>query len=181
MICVSFLKHFFIFFLNFFDFFGLGARRRDFFFHDLFWVKERGGAALFVAHVLFFGPWTSLRGTPHAQDHPVRDPALCCVSLLCCGVVWCVGAVCVQNFLGCVQNLGVPDSPPPDPLRRTAQNFALFFHFPPLFSLFFSLWGSSRGILVVFEASVPIVHVRAHGLSCATPVVFAKCQEQFYN
>ena len=37
-------------------------------------------------------------------------------------------------------------------LRRTAQNFALFLPSPaPIFALFPSLWGSSRGILVVFE------------------------------
>ena len=34
---------------------------------------------------------------------------------------------------------------------------------------------------MVFEASVQTVHVWAHGLSCETPVTFAKCQEQFYN
>ena len=34
---------------------------------------------------------------------------------------------------------------------------------------------------MVLEASVPTVHVWAHGLSCETPVAFAKCQEQFYN
>ena len=34
-----------------------------------------------------------------------------------------------------------------------ARNFALFFPFPTTkFGLFFPLWGSSRGILVVFEA-----------------------------
>ena len=44
-----------------------------------------------------------------------------------------------------------------------AQNFALFFHFPAgKFALFFPLWVSSRGILVVFEASGRSnVHVRA--------------------
>ena len=31
-----------------------------------------------------------------------------------------------------------------------AQNFALFLPFPATISLFLSLWGSSRGILVVF-------------------------------
>ena len=34
-----------------------------------------------------------------------------------------------------------------------------FFPFPPPFSLFFSLWGSSRGIFVVFEAGCSNVHV----------------------
>ncbi len=40
----------------------------------------------------------------------------------------------------------------PEPRRVGAQNFALFFPFPATkFVLFFPLWGSSRGILVVFE------------------------------
>ena len=49
-------------------------------------------------------------------------------------------------------------------------NFRAFFPLLPSFSFFFSLWGSSRGILVVFEAQVPSnVHVWALGLSCETP------------
>ena len=51
--------------------------------------------------------------------------------------LYSVGAVCVQDFRGCVQNLGaLPDSPlrtslsrlslRRTPLRRTAENFALF-------------------------------------------------------
>ena len=49
---------------------------------------------------------------------------LCCVvSLLCCVVLCCgVGGVCVQNFRGCVQNLGAP----PTLLRRTPSS-----DFPP--------------------------------------------------
>ena len=40
---------------------------------------------------------------------------------------------------------------------------ALFFHLPPQnFVLFFPLWGSSRGILVVFEVPGPS-NVRAFG------------------
>ena len=56
-----------------------------------------------------------------------------------------------------------------------AQNFALFFPSPaPIFALFFffflSLWGSSRGLLVVFEARGPSnVQTWALGLSCETP------------
>ena len=54
--------------------------------------------------------------------------------------------------------------------RRTAQNFALFALSRPHFRSFsLSLWGSSRGILVVFEAPGPSnVPVWAHGLSCET-------------
>ena len=55
--------------------------------------------------------------------------------------------------------------------RRGAQNFALFLPSPAhIFALVLSLWGSSRGILVVFEAPGPLnVHVWALGLSCETP------------
>ena len=67
----------------------------------------------FVAHVLFFGPWTSLRGTSLAQDHPVR---------ICCCVVWCVVVVvlCCGVSVECVFKIFVgaskiwallPDSP----------------------------------------------------------------------
>ena len=52
-----------------------------------------------------------------------------------------------------------------------ALNFALFFHSPAAkFVLFFPLWGSFRGILVVFEApGRSNVHVWVLGLSCETP------------
>ena len=117
-----------------------------------------------------------VRDPSPSQDHLVRDPPLCCV------VVWCVGAVCVQKFRGCAQNLGAPPtpiSPPPDPLLRP--KFRSFFSLSRHCFHSFSLSGrSSRGILV-FEASVPTVPVWAHGLSCETPVASAKCQEQFYN
>ena len=58
-----------------------------------------------------FGQWGLLFGNL-GMDLPARDPlaqpvVLCGVSLLLwCGVVWCVGAVCVQNFRGCLQDLG---------------------------------------------------------------------------
>ena len=88
---------------------------------------------------------------------------VCVVVLLCCCVLFCVVAVCccvVVCFVvvlllcvcgGCVQ-VSPPDPPPPDPppsagppLRRTAQNFALFFSlsrhsfysFLPLLLVFF--------------------------------------------
>ena len=69
----------------------------------------------------------------------------------------------------------LPDRPPPD-----RPKFRFFFPSPAsIFILSSSLGGSFRGILVVFEASVPTVHVWAHSLSCETPAAFAKCQEQF--
>ena len=46
----------------------------------------------------------------------------------------------------------------------------------------FTLSGSSRGMLVVFEATRHSnVHLWALGLSCETPAAFAKCQEQLCN
>ena len=45
---------------------------------------------------------------------------------------------------------------PGPPFPWTTQNFALFFPSPaPIFALFVSLWGSYRGILVVFEGRDP--------------------------
>ena len=57
------------------------------------------------------------------------------------------------------------------PERVGAQNFSFFFPCPAAkFILFFLLWGSCRGILVVFEApGRSNVHVWALGLSCASP------------
>ena len=102
---------------------------------------------------------------------------LCVVVLLCCGSC---GVCCCGCWFG-------PPSAGP-PLRRTAQNFALFFLLPLPF-YFFSLWGSrvfislcacllvsfflslgaSRGILVVFEAP-QMCTFEVLGLSCETPV-----------
>ena len=94
-----------------------------------------------------------------------------CGCVVC--VVWCVGVVCRcgQDFRG-----GLAKTPPKfhekttkkrrknensggkfwatqpsgplrgTPLRRTAQNFALFFSLLPSFLFFLSLWGSSRGV-----------------------------------
>ena len=125
-----------------------------------------------------------------AMDLPARDPPY--PRPPCAGVVvvvvWCVGAVCVQDFRGCVQDLGAPpDSPSagpsPDSPSAGPPKVSPFFPSPaPIFALFVSLWGSSRVFLVVFEAPGPSnVHVWALGLSCETPAAFAKCQEQFYN
>ena len=101
---------------------------------------------------------TTQRGTPCRR--PVRDPPLCCVSLLCCVVLCCVvvwcGVVCrcgVFKFFVCVQNLGAPDSPPPTPHPPPDRpppdrpKFRAFFSFShPIFILFLSLQVSSRGI-----------------------------------
>ncbi len=58
------------------------------------------------------------------------------------------------------------DESVPNPLQT--QNFALFFPSPA--TIFFPLWGSSRGILVVVEAlERSNVHVWALWLSCETP------------
>ena len=70
-----------------------------------------------------------------------------------------------------------PGVPPPEgwgreggPKGGRGQNFALFFpSLAPIFALFLSLWGSSRGILVVFEAPGPsTVHVCALGFQTCT-------------
>ena len=68
---------------------------------------------------------------------------------------WVLGVGC---WCGCwFWTLRVP--PAPDPLRWTTPDrptFRAFFSSPAtMFALFVSLWVSSRGILVVFEASEP--------------------------
>ena len=90
----------------------------------------------FVAHVLFFGPWTSLRRTSLAQTHPVRG--------VCSKFSW------VRPKFG-----RSPDSPPPD--RPKIRSF--LFLLPPLFSFFLPL---SRNYGGDFEAPGPSdVHVWA--------------------
>ena len=109
-----------------------------------------------------------------ARDLPCPRPPCAgfVVDVLCC-----VGAVCVQDFRGCVQDLGaLPDSPsagqPPPTLPqpdsagppKIRSLFSLSRH---NFHSFFLSWGSFRGILVVFEGAGPSnVHVWALGLSC---------------
>ena len=66
-----------------------------------------------------------------------------------------------------------PDNPPPDnrtTLRRTAQNFALFFSLlPPQFSFFFlSLGVLSWNFVGVLEGRNPEMCIWALGLSCET-------------
>ena len=52
-----------------------------------------------------------------------------------------------------------------------AQHFTLFFPLPLPFSLFFSLWGSSRGVLVVFlkRRDPQMCTFGVLGLSCEAP------------
>ena len=79
------------------------------------------------------------------------------VSVLCCSflLVCCVFVCC--SVLLCVCVLGVFKASLPDPLRRTAQNFALFFsssrHSFILFSL--SCWSFSLNFGGVFEDRDP--------------------------
>ena len=115
----------------------------------------------FVAHVLFYVPWTSLRWTSLCPRPPCAGSrcvvwcvfvVLCCVSLLCC----------VQNFRGCVQDMGAPpdslsaDSPLPSLQSPTAQNFAFLFSSPLHFALFLSLGVFSWNVGGVFE-SMPTI------------------------
>ena len=69
-----------------------------------------------------------------------------CVVWRCVCCVRCVGGGCVQDFRGCVQDVGAPRlTPSPDPslppLSRTAQNFALFSLSRHNVLSFFSLLG----------------------------------------
>ena len=97
----------------------------------------------FVSHVLFFGPWTTLRWTPLTQD--------------LCGIPRCgVGVSLLCRVVVCVHPTPLRWTPAPAPprrtsLRRTAQNFAHFFPSPATIFVLSSLsWGSLRGISVVF-------------------------------
>ena len=67
--------------------------------------------------------------------------------------------VCCCVCLGCADrpSAGQPSTGPPSAGPPKISLF--FFPLPPSFSFFFSLWGSSRGILVVF--------LKAGTLQCA--------------
>ena len=72
----------------------------------------------------------------------VKTRLVLCVVLYCCvcevcGVVCRCGVVFKISWVRLTFGL----SPPPDPLRRTAQNFALFVPRPPQFSFFLPLLG----------------------------------------
>ena len=105
---------------------------------------------------------------------------MCCVLCACvcppglplrvlCGCVLCCVRVCCV-FCACV-SAKPPSAGPPRPrtlLPRTAQNFALFPPPAPIFA-FFSLWGSSRGIWVVFFKA---------GTSKCARLEFSGCQRE---
>ena len=84
--------------------------------------------------------------------------------VMCCCVlcVWC----------WCWLDPSLRRTPLRTTLRRTAQNFALFFSSPATISLFLSLWVSSRGILVVFS--------KAGTLKCAR-LEFSGCRRKNEN
>ena len=97
----------------------------------------------FAAHVLFSGPWTSLRGTPLAQDHPV-----CCV-VLCCGV----SVRCVFKFFVVRPRFGrFPSAGPPPPDRPKFRFFSLSRHY---FHSFFLLGVFSWNFGGVIEGRDP--------------------------
>ena len=142
---------------------------------------------------LVFWAMDLLARDPLAQDHPVRDPPLCCVVCRCCCVVVCRCGVC-SIFVGASKIWTLPRLPlrrnplPRLPLRRTpllrtAQNFAFFSLSRPHFrSLSLSLGVFSWNSGGVIEGRDPqMCTFGVLGLSCETPAAFAKCQEQFYN
>ena len=90
----------------------------------------------FVAHVLFFGPWTTLRWTPFAQDLCGIPRCGVGVSLSCCGV-------CVQNFRGASKIWALPRlHPPPDRPPPDRPKFRFLFPSPAtIFILSSSLGG----------------------------------------
>ena len=67
-------------------------------------------------------------------------------------ILWIFFLNCFCVIFNCLVFINANQGPKPGS-RRVGQNFALFFPSPSTkFVLFFLLWGSSRGILVVFEA-----------------------------
>ena len=99
----------------------------------------------------FFGPRTTLRGTPLAQDLCGIPRCGVCVSLLCCGVV-CRCGVCSKIFVGACKNLGAPPTPLgrtplPTPLPSAGPPSAG----PPKISRFFSLSRHN------FHSSLPLL------------------------
>ena len=107
----------------------------------------------------------------------LRVVCVCCVFCACVCVCVCVSS---EPSSARPPSAGppAPDLPPPDRPNFRAL-FLLLLPFSHLFSLsggllvFFSLWGSSRGIVVVFWRPAPSnVHVWALGLSCDAPAAW---------
>ena len=151
-----------------------------------FWRPSLANPSLASVSVLVV--WPTLAKTDFGQtDFGQTDFGLwCCVFCVVCGVFVCCVWVLVSRFHGVgfhvwvlVWSCSVLPGPP---FPRTARpgtalpldhpKFRAFFHSPAAkFVLFFSFRGSSRGILVVFEApGRSNVHVWALWLSCETPV-----------
>ena len=103
------------------------------------------------------------------------------VIVRCNGWVWLWFGVVVWLLWLCLRRTGLrrtefrrtPLSRTPSPDRPT---FRSFFPSPATIFIPYSLsWGSSRGILVMFEAPGPTsVCVWALGLSCATPAALGR-------
>ena len=81
-----------------------------------------------------------------------------CIVLCCCCVFLCCCVLCLLFCCCCcVCVVGVFRASPPDPLHRTAQNFALFLPSPATVFILFSLscWSSSLNFGGVFEDRDP--------------------------
>ena len=92
----------------------------------------------------FWGHGPPCEGPPLPMDLPARDPLLCCVvcrcCCCCCVVFWC--GVCVQNFRGCVQNLGALPTPSAGPPSAGPPKISPFFPSPATISILSSSLGS---------------------------------------
>ena len=149
------------------------------------WPMELLFGTICCSCLVFWAMDLPARDTPCPRPPCAGSPVvLCGVSLLCCVVLWCVGAVCA-TFSWVRPKFG--RSPPPDPrlpplrrtpLRRTAQNVALC-------SLSRSHFRSFSGSLLVefWWCLKRRCQLCTFGLTgCRVkPWWLGKCQEQFYN
>ena len=98
-----------------------------------------------------------------------------CVSCALCAflfswVLWCCGGV--QDFRGCVQDVGAPSPPPGTPPPPDRPKFRSFFPLPPQFSLFLLYLGGPfvEFWWCFFEGRDPeMCTFGALGLSCEAP------------